>query len=207
MDKKNKGVDIGIVLGVICIASFFVFWLLILDPISLWEKFIRSKIGSEIITFTGRGQIWSVAINAWLDNPAFGYGPEIWGTEYRAQIGMQFAFSAHNQFLQSLSAAGALGFACLMIYLWLLGRYAVQASNKTKGVAFALFLLTILRSMTETPLAINTLFNGEFLVHLLLFQIVIRGAPFDNQRSSSGIKLTGMRPHSTTLLANSRKFK
>ena len=171
--KPKRGIDIRIALLLIGVASLAFISLLILDPISLWENIVITREGSQVTTLTGRSQIWSVAFNEWMNNPLFGYGPDIWGPAYRARIGLQFAFSAHNQFLESLSAAGALGLVSLLIYLWLLGRYAWRAAAETKGVSVALFMLVLLRCMTETPLTLSTLFNGDFLTHLLLFAICI----------------------------------
>jgi O-antigen ligase len=190
MVKPKSGIDIRIVLALITLGSLLLLAALVVDPVSLLEKVSRTKAGSDISTLSGRGQIWMIAIDEWLNNPLFGYGPDIWGPAYRARIGLQFAFSAHNQFLQSLSAAGTLGFFSLMTYLWLLGRYSFRASRKTKGVSLALFFLIVLRCVTETPLAINTLFNGEILVHLLLFQIVIRcDWPASSKESQASMRL------------------
>jgi O-antigen ligase len=173
MAKPKRGLDVRLVLFLIGVASFTLLSLLFFDPISLWEQVMNTREGSQLGTLTGRSQIWAIAINEWLNNVVFGFGPDIWGPAYRARIGLQFATSAHNQFLQSLSAAGALGLTALLIYLVLLGRYALRSAAATKGVSVALFLLVLLRCMTETPLTLGTFFNGDFLTHILLFTICI----------------------------------
>ena len=174
MVKPKRGIDIRIALLLICLVSIALLSLLFFDPVSLWEKIANTKEGSEIATLTGRSRIWSVAVNEWLNSPVFGYGPSIWGPEFRARVGMDFAFSAHNQFLQSLSLAGALGFITLLIYLWVLGQYSWQAGTASKGVSVAVYVLLLMRCITETPLTLGTFFNGDYLVHLLLFQIVLQ---------------------------------
>lgn len=188
VDRRKQGLSPYLVLALIAIASAGLLFILISDPISVWQKIENTKLGSQLTTLTGRSQIWVVAVNEWLNNPLFGYGPNIWGPAYRLQIGMQFAFSAHNQFLQSLSAAGALGLLSLIAYLWLLGRYALHVALETKGVSVALLLLVLVRSATEAPLALGTLFNGEILTQLLLFTICMYGASQPSAASASPIQ-------------------
>lgn len=176
MEKPKRGIDIRIVLGLLTLGSLLLLAVLVVDPVSLLEKFSRTKAGSDVSTLTGRGQIWMVAIDEWLKNPLFGYGPDIWGPAYRARIGLQFAFSAHNQFLQSLSAAGLFGLFSLLAYFGFLGRYALRAGVETRGVSAALFLVLVFRCLTETPLTLSTVFNGDLLTHLLLFMLCMKGA-------------------------------
>ncbi len=177
--KVGKGVDIRFAIALILLASGATLTLLLLDVGRLWDRLLLTQAGNDLATLTGRWQIWSVALNEWLRNPLFGYGPEIWGPEYRQRIGMQFAFSAHNQFMQSLSSAGTLGILSLIIYLAYLGRGAFMMYTQTKGVSVALFALIIARCFTETPLTIATIFNGDFLTHLLLFHLALRAHAAD----------------------------
>jgi len=185
MTKPKRGIDIRLLLLLIGVTSLALLSILFLDPISIIEKITRTKEGSQVATLTGRNQIWAVAINEWWNSPIFGYGPEIWGVAYRARIGMSFATSAHNQFLQSLSAAGLVGLVTLLIYLFLLGRNALRAAPNTKGVSAGLFLLVLMRCISETPLTLSTLFNGDLLTHILLFALCIgnNGGPI---RDSTG---------------------
>jgi O-antigen ligase len=173
--KGKLGVDIRLILIFIFLLSLVLLAVMLFDPGRIWDKIASSQAGSDITTLTGRRQIWAVAVNEWLHNPLFGYGPEIWGAEHRQRIGMQFAFSAHNQFLQSLSAAGIFGFLSLITYLFFLGLGAFKAVKLTQGVSVALFLVILVRSISETPLVLGTLFNGDFLTHILLFMICLRG--------------------------------
>lgn len=127
----------------------------------------------DIASLSGRTSIWSVAIDAWKGNPLFGYGLSIWGPKFRQAIDMNYAFSAHNQFLQSLSGAGSLGLAGLVFYLLVLGRYAYRANRATKGFSLALYSIILIRCFTETPFAIDNIFAGEFVIHLLLFRTAL----------------------------------
>ena len=87
-------------------------------------------------TLTGRTEIWAVALQTWKANPLFGYGAAMWDDEFRRAVGMDFAYNAHNQFLQSLSVAGGLGLAGLLVYTLVLFRYAFAANTATTVLAF-----------------------------------------------------------------------
>ena len=182
---RIKPVFILVTLG---LASTLLMVLMIIDPIRLWDQMLLTNAGSEALTLTGRLKIWQIAIMEWERNPLFGYGPEIWEQAFRARIGMSYAFSAHNQFLQALSAAGLFGLGTLTVYLWMLGRYAVQAAPFTKGVSTALFVTILLRCITETPLTMSTMLNGDFLTQLILFQMVLL---YSQQQSATSPAKTG----------------
>lgn len=130
---------------------------------------------------TGRGNIWRIAINVFLDNPLFGYGPTVWLLEFRNTIQMPFATSAHNQVLQSLSMGGLFGLAGLSIYLVVLARIAAQRAVATGGLAPALLTLTLIRGISETPLELGTLLIVDMAFHLLLFALLL-------DRSWSGVE-------------------
>lgn len=127
----------------------------------------------EISTLSGRTQIWNVAKETWEQNPAFGYGATAWGEDFRTRIDMGFAYSAHNQFFQTLSEAGAVGVAGLMIYLITLMRYALLANAETRGLSSALFLILLIRCYTEVPFTMSNMFTAEFIVHLILFRLLL----------------------------------
>jgi len=137
------------------------------------QDVMTTVVGKQVATLTGRNVVWELAIRAWAQNPFFGYGVRVWDPAYRAQIGLSSATSAHNQFLQSLSAAGIVGLVGLLVYLGALTRYAIAAWRPTLGLSVAVLLLVLFQCITETPLSIESFLGGEFLQHLLLFQIVL----------------------------------
>lgn len=147
--------------------------LLVLDVGYLWDRLMASRVGTDVLSLSGRSELWQVAIGEWTRNPLFGYGSTMWDAEYRQRIGLSFAFSAHNQFLQSLGGAGLFGLLGVFAYLWVLGNYALRAADATKGATAAILALILLRCITEAPVTTNTVLNGDFLVHLLLFQLVL----------------------------------
>lgn len=184
IERPKRGIDMRLALAIVMLACAGLFLLFFVDPVAIWDKLSSSRAGGDVTTLSGRGQIWAIALNEWSNNPLFGYGPDIWGPAYRQSIGLQFAFSAHNQFLQSLSAAGTLGFASLTVYLWLLGFAAYRFAGQSKGVSLALFLMVALRCITETPLVLSTLFNGDFLIQVMLFMVCLQSQPINSAKHS-----------------------
>ena len=170
------GMRIGFALSLIAALLLMTLALAVVDPSRVWDKLAAGQVGSDISTLTGRLQIWNAAVQAWQDSPLFGYGPSAWGTAHRAAIGLPFAFSAHNQFLQSLSAAGTLGLVTIVVYLGVLLLCCWRAAEATRGLSLALFLMVLLRCLTEAPFSAATLFNGDILTQVLLFRVALLGA-------------------------------
>ena len=165
LDYQVMGIAISSILAAI---GLFVF--IMLGDVNLyWNKFANSQAGEQMFSLTGRGQIWGVAIDVWKGNPLFGYGPTLWDPEFRKSIGMSFAFHAHNQFMQSLSAAGLMGVLGLVAYILTILYFGVLLGKKTKGLSLVLCLYLLIRSITETPFSMQTMFNGDFLSHVLVF--------------------------------------
>jgi O-antigen ligase len=132
----------------------------------------------------GRGRIWQVALQLFHDNALFGYGLTAWDEEFRAEIGMPFAFHAHNQFLQSLSVGGLLGLAGLMIYLGALGHAALRLARPTGGAAPAMLVgLFLMRMVTEVPFALDTILADVFLPHVALFHLLVSRPALPDVRS------------------------
>lgn len=174
----HGGMRIGFALSLIAAGLMAVVALAVFDPAQVWDKLAGGQVGSDISTLTGRLQIWNAAIQAWQDSPLFGYGPSAWGPAHRASIGLPYAFSAHNQFLQSLSAAGTLGLITIVAYLGALLMYCWRAAEATRGLSLALFLIVLLRCLTEAPFSAATLFNGDILTQVLLFRVALLGAGY-----------------------------
>jgi O-antigen ligase len=137
------------------------------DVSSMLSPISNSREGAELTTLTGRSAIWQVAMSEWERNPLFGYGPELWNAEFRSQVGMSFAYSAHNEYIQSLSRAGLTGLLALLIYMGCIGWLAVAKTRDTNGLSLTLFVMLVVRSFSETPLSITTLATAEAFSHLL----------------------------------------
>ena len=175
--SQNGGMDPRFVLGIVVLLLIGTIGLAFIDLESIWHNITFTQAGTDITTLTGRAKIWATAINIWQDNLIFGYGPSAWGLEHRITIALPFAYSAHNQLLQSLSVAGTLGGITLAAYLVILGAAALRAAPSTRGISLALFATIIFRCITEAPLSLGIILNGDFLTHLLLFAVALRSAP------------------------------
>jgi O-antigen ligase len=138
-------------------------------------EFWGSRDSDALTTLTGRAELWRLVPLALAENPLFGYGLTMWNSEFRAAVGLPHAFSAHNQFLQSLGVAGAVGLAGLVIYLAVLTRYAIASIDATRGLSVALLVATLIGSITETPFELRSMMVSYFLLHLLLFQVSLAG--------------------------------
>ena len=122
----------------------------------------------NLTSLTGRTAIWDLAWREFLASPWFGYGPTIWSPAYRISVGMWFATTAHNQLLNSLSSAGVIGAAGLIVYASMLVIYAFRAAVRSEGISLALVALMIFRSFTEAPFTSLSFIQTEFFVHLLM---------------------------------------
>ena len=169
------GVRVGFAVAIIAGLLILCIPLATMDLGRVLDKIAVTSVTTEVSTFTGRAQIWVAALAAWKDSPVFGYGLEAWGPAHRAALGMSFAFSAHNQFLQSLSTAGLLGLISMLVYLGTLGLWCVRAASVTRGASAALFVFVLLRCITEAALTPSTLFNGDAVTHLVLFRLALCG--------------------------------
>ncbi|MBA5690088.1 O-antigen ligase family protein [Rugamonas apoptosis] len=134
-------------------------------------RFLGSSAGAELATLTGRDQIWEIAVREWRRSPVFGYGLTIFDEMYRFQIHIPYAYHAHNQFYQCLSATGLVGVAGLLAYTAALLWYAVRTAPASGGLSLALLLLLLARSVSEVPMSLDG-FGPEQMMHMLLLMML-----------------------------------
>lgn len=159
------------------VLSLMLLALLFFDVTTVWDRMVGSKLGESLSSLTGRTTIWSVAIHTWEESPWFGYGPTAWNADFRDSIGLAFAFSAHNQFLQTLSVSGLFGFVALLVYLVFLVTAAWRLSDSTRGISLALLAMVLFRCLAEAPLSMVGLLDGDTLTHFVLFCLLLRAPP------------------------------
>jgi O-antigen ligase len=102
--------------------------------------------------------------------------------------GFLIAPHAHNQLLQSLSSAGAIGAAGLLFYVLTLIIYASRAAKRSEGMSMALVALMLIRSFTETPFNSLSVMQLEFFVHLLAMVACIGFSPEKQVVRASSIR-------------------
>lgn len=122
-------------------------------------------------TLNGRFQIWDITLDAWRQNIAFGYGPEVWGFERRRQFRLFHVGQAHNQFVQTLGEAGLAGLLLLLLYLLALAVAALRNFVASRGLVLALLLLVLVRSITEAPMRSEGLLSWPTFLHVLLLLV------------------------------------
>ncbi|NOT84114.1 MAG: O-antigen ligase family protein [Methylococcaceae bacterium] len=136
------------------------------------NAFFSTRAGADLMSMTGRNQIWAIALTEWRNSPIFGYGLTIWDEAHRAKIGLPAAMSAHSQFYQTLSSAGILGVAGLLIYVPTLFWFTLKTAKSSQGLTLAIFMMIFFRSISEVSLAIIGHFGSNQLTHILLLMII-----------------------------------
>jgi len=167
-------------MGIIFLSLALMGVLLLGDIGNRWEDFSGTSEGAQLMTMTGRDQIWAVAMEEWHANPVFGYGPGLWNEEFRASINLPNATNAHNQFLDTLARSGTVGAIGLVLYAAVLLVMSVRYARATGGLSLALFVSLALLSISEVPLILFG-YGTELFAHLLLI-IVLASAASEHVR-------------------------
>lgn len=128
----------------------------------------------SVLTLTGRTSIWGATLNVIQQNWAFGYGPGLWGVEFRLRTGLFFTH-AHNQYIHTLGAGGVAGLLGLFAFLVALCVGAWKVRRATMGTSVALAAYTVIRGFTEVPLGLSNALQTEFMVVMFLMVLVIHG--------------------------------
>ncbi len=170
-DPREGAFGIVMCLGVMVAAAGVMAVFLLGNIEGQMVDFFDTQQGAQLMTMTGRDQIWAIAVEEWQASPLFGYGPSLWDDEFRAAINMPNATSAHNQFMDTLARSGGIGAGALVIYSIVLLVLSVRHAKDTGGLSLALFLAVALRSVSEVPLLLFG-YGTELIVHLLLLVTV-----------------------------------
>jgi O-Antigen ligase len=135
------------------------------------ESFLASRQAASFATFSGRDQIWRVALEEWARHPVLGYGTELFDEGYRSAIGMPFAFNGHGQYFDTLARSGLVGVAGLAIYAGTLLYFSVRCARISGGLSLAILLAILFRAVSEVPLALFG-YGPEALQHFLLLAVL-----------------------------------
>jgi O-antigen ligase len=155
--RRSRGQDRGqrlaadaTILGLAVLVGWFV-WL----GIGLAEAAPASAVRS-LHTLQARSDVWDVTLGLWQQNPLFGYGPQLWGTDMRLDYLPQLGWApphAHNQLVQTLGEAGLMGALGLTVYVAALVGAGWRMAGITNGVSLGVVVLMLVRSLTECPIA------------------------------------------------------
>lgn len=132
---------------------------------------ITRVFSGDVLSLTGRTSIWADTLAEFERYPLFGYGPDLWGIEYRMRLGKLFAGQAHNQFIQTLGESGLVGFILLLTYLGVLLRLALSSFRASRGLSLALYVLILVRCITEAPLR-GVVNDWTFFTHATLLIVL-----------------------------------
>lgn len=154
--------------------------------------FIEDSLNNpEITSISGRDVVWSTAIDAWLQNPLFGFGyTKLWNDEmvqnFYINYGWQPRYS-HNQLVQTLGQAGILGSIGLTGFLGVLFWGASKVSEKS--ISIFLFGIVIsfffIRGISEVPIGNGFISDNtmiELLVIIAIFDPALRRKVYDAKR-------------------------
>lgn len=135
------------------------------------DRILSSGTGAKLASFTGRDAIWRVAMEEYHKNPIFGYGLTIWNLAFQVSVGIPGAVHAHGQFFHSASSAGTVGLIGLGIYASVLLLLTLRTARASGGLSMALFLILVVRGISEVPL-LMTGFGLDTMTHLLLLVVL-----------------------------------
>lgn len=165
------------------------------DITKYFGELSRSGRGSEILTLTGRTDLWDIAWTKIMQKPFFGWG--YYGTEQLIADSVDPKFAdqakhAHNMFLQSLLSVGFLGSLPGFAYILLLISRFVTNPDPTRD---QITLLVLLSGFSEP-----SVFGIPIVATLIFYWVLAReaakglpsaGSSFDSAAKSSTHSFTG----------------
>lgn len=130
--------------GILGIASFIAIFPFIDSILGLLS---RSGSAEEILTFTGRSEIWAVVIDLWTQKPihGWGYGAMLYILPTYPGL-FEAAAHAHNLYLEVLVGGGLIGFMLLMLAICSSLFWGFRVGDRR---ALALIFFILLRGITE----------------------------------------------------------
>ncbi len=143
------------------------------------------------LSLTGRVDVWQITLETWLEQPLFGYGPNLWNLFFRQDFGFLWAGQAHNQFLQTLGESGLIGLAALLFYLYAYIRSGSLGLVQTHFATFGILMAVVVRSFVESPFRTYSLDEG-FLIQAV-FVLILINAEFGESRPIQTMSVRGGR--------------
>lgn len=151
------------------------------NPLS---SFFMSQAGADMMSMTGRDEIWAVAVREWQRNRLFGYGLTIWDSAHRARIGIPAAVTGHSQYYQTLGSSGIIGVIGLFVYALVLFWHAFKTAQFSKGLTLALCLMTLFRSVSEVPFSMVGYFGQNEFTHIFILMVIAAHLKIRSENSS-----------------------
>jgi exopolysaccharide production protein ExoQ len=152
--------------------TIVILFLIIATYILIFQKNIIFELFDLNITLNGRVNIWQITIDTWLNNPIFGYGPNLWNLTFRQGYGYLWAGQAHNQFLQTLGESGLFGICALLVYFVVITKVGSKFAFASFFSTFGIVIALVIRSFFESPFSIYNI-DESFLIHAVFFVILL----------------------------------
>ena len=130
---KNSLSLIGGSLGLVAVLIVAVIWLGGDDSVT---RGVGLQSGGDDFS-NGRIHFWSTSLQIIRDNPVFGTGLESFGvafTKYDTWNGTARVEQAHNDYLQTLTDSGIIGFICIAFFVFLLFRKSFRLIKSTPNI-------------------------------------------------------------------------
>lgn len=193
-DKKSPGEEKSSILSRknIVIIGGSVFLVVVLFFITIWlgagdavERGFGFQVNNEDLS-TGRLHFWSTTLEIIRDNPILGTGLNSYGmifTKYDTWNGVYRLEHAHNDYLQTLSDSGIIGFILLLMFVFLLFKQGLQTIRTShdrfrRGTAMGALagcFGILVHSLFDFPLRTNA--NSLFFLVLTVIAVNSIGFP------------------------------
>lgn len=141
--KRSRILSLRLYSMVILLASSFIIFVFSGGRFPLIDRFIENVLHRDV-TFTGRTEIWGVAIEQIYERPIFGYG-------HSAQIEDAthvLANAAHNELLQRWFVSGFIGLAVFLVVLYMLTSKVDKTNNSFLRIIFTGVIVGVFTTYT-----------------------------------------------------------
>lgn len=146
-----------------------------------------SYSNSNLESVNGRTVIWSISLKEFQADRLVGYGPDLFGVEYRKTLppNLQHAGQGHNQLLHTLGASGLVGTAILVLYLMVLLAAAARGRGAASGLSLSLVAVLLVRGLTDVPL-LHKSPDLNLVLHLVTLVAVYKALPARKRTATPG---------------------
>lgn len=173
--KENFTKLLLLSIGVVFISGMLL-GILLMDVETWAYQNMSAETIYKLTTLTGRIEIWTIALEAFQENPLFGYGNALFSPQHRAEIGMPYATHGHNQFIDTLGRSGLIGLSGDIAIYSFLAYFSIKFAKETKGLSLNLFILITLYSITAVPITWSSL-GPQIFTFLLLLTLIASNLP------------------------------
>lgn len=154
-------------------------WTLSLVGTALFSALPLAAIVPSYLTDNGRLFVWEFVRRHWAESPLLGHGPEAWTKLAAGRLGpTDFAFHAHNLWLDLLYTTGLLGLVAMVVLMVFWARESrIAAISGASSLGLALMLVFLVESQTEVPIYLLSIDNRVVTLLLALAVSSAASAP------------------------------